>query len=132
MPDNVVFHSTHLAMLVAAERLDDVIAEADRLLGRWPNCIEFHLHRASAKMKLGQLVVGYNEFAEWAYQLPRIAEHPFNAHPKWNLSSPPTGPDVYVWNVEGAGDYFQFIRFAGVMAATATPSGRSATRRWTA
>ncbi|MGO9916916.1 MAG: hypothetical protein ACLQIB_19730, partial [Isosphaeraceae bacterium] len=78
------------------------------------------------------------EFAEWAYQLPRIAGHPFNSHAKWDLGSGiegvgktpnphgylpttylpnPSSRDVFVWNVEGAGDYFQFIRFAGVMAA---------------
>ncbi len=155
-PENFTFLSTRLAAMIAADRLDDVIAEATRLIGRYPNVPELHLHRASARMKLGQLTTGHIEFGDWAYKLPRLAAHPFHAYPQWGRDEGierdegrgmrdeegKTGPnraassfiphpsslipsksliphpskDVYVWNIEGAGDHFQFIRFAADMA----------------
>jgi len=114
-PDNLSFRSTRLAMLIAAERLDNVVHDATVLLGRCPNCVEVHLHRAAARMKLGDLVNGYEEFGEWSCQLPRLANHPFLSYPKWYPAAEPG--DVVVWNVEGAGDYFQFIRYARWMAS---------------
>jgi tetratricopeptide (TPR) repeat protein len=154
-PDNYNFLSTRLAAMIAADRLDDVITEATRLLARYPNWVELHLHRAAARMKLGHLIAGYAEFGEWAYKLPRLAGHPFHTHPQWSPcgeapnpknqlstgrtksqntnsksgngpahwgiadldlgSSSPRG-EVFVWNVEGAGDHFQFIRYARALA----------------
>jgi tetratricopeptide (TPR) repeat protein len=114
-PDNLSFRSTRLAMLIAAERLEEVVHDATALLGRWPSSVEFHLHRAAALMKLGDLLNGYMEFGEWSYQLPRLGNHPFHSYPKWHPETKPG--EVVVWNVEGAGDYFQFIRYARQMAA---------------
>ncbi len=138
-PDHCDFLSARLGALIAAERLEEVITEATRLLGRFPNMPELHLHRAAARMKLGDLAAGHMEFGDWAYKLPRVAGHPFHGYDRWwvegggwrvgNLESrhPPVftrhpspstrhPSDVYVWNVEGAGDHFQFIRFAADMA----------------
>jgi len=116
-PENVEFHSARLAMLIAADRLVEVMSDATALIERWPTCVEFHLHRASASMRLGSLGAGYREFAEWAYWVPRVAAHPFHAYPKWSRDAKAGDREVVVWNVEGAGDYFQFVRFAREMAA---------------
>jgi len=154
-PDNYNFLSTRLAALIAADCLDDAIAEATRLIGRYPLIPELHVNRAAARMKLGMLTAGFIEFGEWTYKLPRLAGHPFHRYPQWDpyreapnpknqiptekiksqepnsgrdrctspfeisdldLGSSSPGGEVYVWNLEGAGDHFQFIRFATDMA----------------
>ena len=128
-----------MSALLAAERLDETIAASSRLIEHYPNVPEFHVHRAAATMKLGRSVIGYREFAAWAYRMKRVADHRFNRFARWEPDtvdgggwrvegrnpdspatlhpSPATPPDVYVWNAEGAGDHFQFIRFAKAMAA---------------
>ncbi len=120
-PDNVEFHTTRLAALLAADRLEDVILDATALCERWPSCGELHVQRAVARMKLGKLAQGHREFGDWAYRLPRLAGHPFHDYPQWKRTGIASDSDlpqteVHVWNVEGAGDYFQFIRYARRMA----------------
>jgi hypothetical protein len=148
-PGNLDFAVSRVSALMAADRLDDVIADASRLIEQHPTIPEFHVHRAAARMKLGQLAEGYTEFGTWAYRIARVAQnHAFMRFRQWNpdasrkseISNPksqtdtssdprrfhfgfdasdldlsPKG-DVYVWNVEGAGDHFHFIRFASAMA----------------
>jgi len=145
-PANVECQISRTSAYLAAERLNDVICATTTLSERYPNVPEFHLHRSAARIKLGQLVQGYQEFGKWAYKVHRLAGHPFHAYPQWRpgrVSELPVAPpqadqlksdfacaslqlgtgtletdnSVCVWNVEGAGDYFQFIRFARAMAA---------------
>jgi hypothetical protein len=113
-PGNVEFHTARLASLIAADRLDEVIRDATALCNHWPNRAELHIQRAAARMKLGKLVQGYREFGDWAYRLPRLAGHPFHTYRQWDPALPES--EVYIWNVEGAGDYFQFVRYAKRMA----------------
>jgi tetratricopeptide (TPR) repeat protein len=133
-PLNLECQISRIAAYTAADRLLDVVRDATALLSRHPQIPEFHVHRSAARMKLGQLVQGYQEFGDWAYKLPGLAAHPFHAFPNWKGSgqwntdsgagvlqlgtdNSETDNVVYVWNAEGAGDYFQFIRFARAMAA---------------
>jgi hypothetical protein len=118
-----------MAAYLAADRLDLVVRDTTELLNQYPHVAEFHLYRSAARMKLGQVVQGYQEFGKWAYKLHHLAGHPFHAYPRWKTHgiTSETGLDasdsvvpvdqVHVWNAEGAGDYFQFIRFARAMAA---------------
>ena len=84
-PENSTSARRPSAALVAADRLDEVIADATRLIGRFPDVPELHLHRASARIKLGRPVEGFQEFGQWAYKLPRLAAHPFQSYPQWRV-----------------------------------------------
>lgn len=122
-PVNLDYRSSRIAALLAADRLDDVVTEATRLIDEHPQLAEAHLHRAAARMKLGKVVQGYQEFGEWSYRLRRVVAHHFARYEQWTadatrLDSPLAGKrDVYLWNAEGAGDHFQYVRFARDLAA---------------
>jgi tetratricopeptide (TPR) repeat protein len=113
-PKNLDFAVSRVSALIAADRLEEVVEISSRLIEQYPACPEFRVHHAAARMKLGRLVSGYQEFGEWAYRLDRVGWHRFNQYPKWSWES--KGTDVYVWNLEGAGDHFQFIRYTKAMA----------------
>jgi tetratricopeptide (TPR) repeat protein len=147
-PQNIDAHIPLVSALIAADRLDEAIRRATDAIERLGHVGEFHLFRAAARMKLGKMVQGYQDFGKWAYKLTRVAHHPLNHRPRWEPGKVPqlpvasrqlkTGPGdssfqqrtgnletgghlepdncVYVWNLEGAGDHFQFIRFAKAMA----------------
>ena len=113
-PDNVEFAAGGLAILQALGRSAEAAARATALVHQSPYCVNFHVHRGAANLRLGKLSEGFSEYSSWVYEHKKF-KVPIREYPQWFRSKPPG--EVLIWNKEGAGDFWQFIRFAKPMAA---------------
>jgi tetratricopeptide (TPR) repeat protein len=112
-PGNADFRATRLSVLQAIGASRAVIDAAELDIATGLECHEFHIHRAVGNLRLGNLSLGYREFADALASRERFASNPILSFPQWRRSTKPG--EVLIWNPEGAGDLYQQARWFRVM-----------------
>ncbi len=114
-PDQLDWRHGHLGCLQALGESELAAETAGALVNQMPWQPDFHIHRAWANLRLGKNGIGFTEYAGWLYRRERFASNPVLKFPQW-IGGPGNGREVYVWNPEGAGDYFMLARYFKPMA----------------
>jgi tetratricopeptide (TPR) repeat protein len=109
-PDHTDHRHVHLAILQALGLSQDAADTATALVNEVPWQPDFHIHRAWANLRLGKNGIGFAEYANWLYKRERFKNNPVFKFAQWT-GGPGEGRHVYVWNPEGAGDYFMLARY---------------------
>ncbi len=109
-PDHLQSRNVHLAILQALGESAAAVETATALINEVPWQPDFHIHRAWANLRLGNNGIGFAEYANWLYRRDRFRANPILKYPQWT-GGPGEGRHVFIWNPEGAGDYFMLARY---------------------
>jgi len=113
-PENPNFQACRLAIFQFTNRHHEWLMGAETILETYNETHEFQMHRAFAALTLGDLRRGLPWLAHAVHRRPGIDRTELDKIPEWWPGQPP-GP-VTVWNLDGAGDVFQFARYFQVAA----------------
>ena len=116
LPDYPEAHSNLGVALQALGRLDEASASYTKALELDPNCVEAHNNFSMLQLLTGDFENGWRNFA-WQWQMKGATTKPRNyPQPFWD-GSDFTGKTLFVYPVQGFGDFIQFSRYIPLVQA---------------